>query len=110
MVGHAIHNDFKVLRLTYPSRFVRDTAKWKPLRAMCPGLATHRMPRLKELAHHLLGVQIQQGEHDSAADARMALRIYLLHRQKWESEFKQQVRASVKERFKSKKAKKTKQV
>jgi RNA exonuclease 4 len=90
VVGHAIHNDFKVLKLTYPSRYIRDTAKYKPLRQMANGVV-HKVPKLRDLTHHLLGVQIQQGEHDSVMDARMAMRLYLLHRGKWEREFKQQL-------------------
>ena len=86
VVGHAVHNDFKVLGLTHPARLTRDTAKYKPLREMADQI--QKMPSLKHLATHLLGVQIQQGEHDSITDAKMALRIYLLHRKKWDEDFR----------------------
>lgn len=100
VIGHAIHNDFKVLKLTYPSRYIRDTAKYKPLRQMAGGIV-HKVPKLRDLTHHLLGVQIQQGEHDSVMDARMAMRLYLMHRGKWEREFKQQL--AQRKRFEKKK-------
>ena len=91
VVGHAIHNDFRVLRLSHPFRLTRDTAKYKPLRAAanCRG-----SPSLKVLAEKVLGIRIQQGCHDSLIDARTALRLYLLHRKKWESSVK-----SVKRKF-----------
>lgn len=62
VVGHALHNDFRVLNLTHPRRLTRDTAKYKPLRALAKSTRT---PSLKYLAKEILDVQIQQGEHDS---------------------------------------------
>jgi len=53
--------------------------------------SVRHIPKLKYLARQLLGVQIQQGEHDSASDARVALRIYLLHQKKWERDFQRMV-------------------
>ncbi|KAF7639858.1 Exonuclease domain-containing protein [Meloidogyne graminicola] len=82
VVGHSIHNDFQVLGLTHPPKLIRDTAKCKLLRETLD--EPKRTPSLKLLAHHLLGVQIQQGEHDSVMDAKIALRIYLQHQNKWE--------------------------
>jgi RNA exonuclease 4 len=85
---HSLHFIFnpshfvKVLGITHPPKLVRDTAKYKPLREALED--PKRTPSLKTLAHHLLGVQIQQGEHDSTMDAKIALRIYLQHRTKWE--------------------------
>uniref|UniRef100_A0A915EQ87 RNA exonuclease 4 n=1 Tax=Ditylenchus dipsaci TaxID=166011 RepID=A0A915EQ87_9BILA len=94
VVGHSIHNDFKVLGLTHPAKLTRDTAKYKPLRVMAGNITS--MPSLKHLANHLLGVQIQQGEHDSIADAKTALRIYLLHRKKWEEDIKKNQNKQIK--------------
>ncbi|KAI6204801.1 RNA exonuclease 4 [Aphelenchoides besseyi] len=53
VVGHAVHNDFRLL------------------------------------AEKLLGISIQQGEHDSLVDARTALRLYILHRKSWDNTVKQ---------------------
>ena len=62
---------------------VRDTAVYRPLRELAH-CNTRCKPRLKDLARQLLGLQIQQGEHDSVTDARVALRIYLLYQKRWE--------------------------
>lgn len=45
-----------------------------------------KTPSLKHLANHLLGIQIQSGAHDSIVDAKIALRIYLMHSKKWDEE------------------------
>ncbi|KAI1705335.1 exonuclease domain-containing protein [Ditylenchus destructor] len=94
VVGHSLHNDFKVLGLTHPAKLTRDTAKYKPLRKMAGDIAA--MPSLKHLAAHILGVQIQQGEHDSTADAKTALRIYLMHKEKWEQDLKKNQNKQIK--------------
>ncbi|KAH7729418.1 RNA exonuclease 4 [Aphelenchoides avenae] len=83
VVGHAIQNDFRVLELAHPARLIRDTARYKPLRGFA---GCTRMPSLKLLAEKILGVQIQTGEHDSVTDAKMALRIYMMHKKKWDQE------------------------
>uniref|UniRef100_A0A914M4Q8 RNA exonuclease 4 n=1 Tax=Meloidogyne incognita TaxID=6306 RepID=A0A914M4Q8_MELIC len=82
VVGHSIQHDFQVLGLTHPPKLIRDTAKFKLLRETLDN--PKKTPSLKLLAHHLLGVQIQQGEHDSVMDAKIALRIYLQYQNNWE--------------------------
>ncbi|CAJ0960107.1 unnamed protein product, partial [Mesorhabditis belari] len=83
IVGHALHNDYRVLQLDHPKKLTRDTAKVKCLRneAQCG-----KFPPLKLYAEKLLGIQIQQGEHDSVTDARVALRIYQMYKKKIEDE------------------------
>ncbi|KAI1697780.1 RNA recognition motif domain-containing protein [Ditylenchus destructor] len=76
--------DTFVLGLTHPAKLTRDAAKYKSLRKMEGEITA--MPSLKHLAGHILGVQIQQGEHDSTADAKTTLRIYLMHKDKWEQD------------------------
>uniref|UniRef100_A0A0K0DLL7 RNA exonuclease 4 n=1 Tax=Angiostrongylus cantonensis TaxID=6313 RepID=A0A0K0DLL7_ANGCA len=85
IVGHALNNDFRVLNLHHNRKLTRDTAKCALLRKManCNGV-----PSLKKLASTVLGVDIQQGEHDSVVDARVALRLYLTVKKKWESDIK----------------------
>lgn len=85
IVGHSLNNDFRVLNLHHNRKLTRDTAKCALLRKManCNGV-----PSLKRLANAILGIEIQQGEHDSVIDARVALRLYLTVKKKWESDIK----------------------
>jgi len=83
VVGHSLQNDFKVLSLAHPRRLTRDTAKYRLFREMAKSFKT---PSLKQLAQTVLGIQIQQGEHDSITDAKVAMQLYTMHRKKWESD------------------------
>lgn len=80
LVGHALKNDLKVLFLSHPRRAVRDTSRYKPFFKFTNG----RRPSLRKLAEEVLGVKIQQGEHDSVVDARTAMKLYLMYRKEWE--------------------------
>uniref|UniRef100_A0A8R1E263 RNA exonuclease 4 n=1 Tax=Caenorhabditis japonica TaxID=281687 RepID=A0A8R1E263_CAEJA len=86
VVGHAVHNDFRVLKLNHVRKLTRDTAKCAVLRTM----AKHEQGRvsLKKLAKEVLGIEIQKGEHDSITDARVALRLYEAVKKQWEAEIK----------------------
>ncbi|XP_011165311.1 RNA exonuclease 4 isoform X2 [Solenopsis invicta] len=84
LVGHALKHDLKVLYLSHPRRYWRDTSKYKPFRQISKG----NTPSLKRLAHELLGKEIQVGEHNSVEDARTAMQLYMLYKNKWESERK----------------------
>lgn len=84
LVGHAVHNDLKVLYLDHPRRSTRDTAKYKPFRKLFHG----GTPSLKRLAEKLLGIKIQEGEHDSVQDAQVAMRLYTLRKVEWEGDLK----------------------
>ena len=87
LIGHALHNDLhvffqrflyslyhlslhllihflKALHLEHPSADIRDTSKSRLLRQFA-NLPLEGTPSLKRLSHHLLGIGIQQGEHDS---------------------------------------------
>ncbi|NWQ81923.1 REXO4 exonuclease, partial [Columbina picui] len=61
LVGHALHNDLKVLFLDHPKKKIRDTQKYKPFkqRVKCA------RPSLKLLCERLLNVQVQTAEHCS---------------------------------------------
>jgi RNA exonuclease 4 len=85
VVGHALHNDFRVLKLSHPFRLVRDTSKYKPFRTL---VGSYGAPTLKLLAERILGIRIQTGEHNPITDAKTALRLYMLHKKKWEVEIK----------------------
>jgi len=80
LVGHALKNDLKVLLFSHPRRSVRDTSRYKPFRKFTNG----RTPSLRKLAEDVLGVKIQQGEHDSVIDAKTAMQLYLMYRKEWE--------------------------
>lgn len=81
LVGHALKHDLAVLFLSHPWRSIRDTSKYRPFRQITkPGT-----PSLKRLALELLGINIQVGEHNSVEDARVAMQLYILYKNKWES-------------------------
>lgn len=81
LVGHALHNDFRVLGFTHNWKYIRDTAKYKPFREANGG----KSPSLKKLTETLLKEKIQDGEHNSIEDARAAMKLYLMHKFEWES-------------------------
>ena len=84
LVGHAVHNDLKILFLDHPKKKLRDTQRCKLFRKLKPSLGG--IPSLKNLAQALLGVSIQCGEHSSVQDAQAAMRIYTMYRKEWEME------------------------
>lgn len=81
LVGHALKHDLKVLYLSHPRKYWRDTSRYKPFRQITKG----NTPSLKKLAQELLGREIQVGEHNSVEDARAAMQLYMLYKSKWES-------------------------
>ncbi|XP_794891.3 RNA exonuclease 4 [Strongylocentrotus purpuratus] len=85
LVGHALKNDMKVLFLGQPRKLIRDTASYPHFREL---MKTKR-PSLKKLAKTVLGVTVQEGEHNSVEDAQTAMRLYTLHRTAWEKSLKQ---------------------
>ncbi|KAM6896886.1 RNA exonuclease 4 [Xenentodon cancila] len=72
VVGHAIHNDLKILLLDHPKKKIRDTQKYKPFKK----IAKSGRPSLKALCKEVLNVKVQQGEHSSVQDAQAAMRLY----------------------------------
>ncbi|BFZ10761.1 hypothetical protein BsWGS_13800 [Bradybaena similaris] len=85
LVGHAVHNDLKVLLLTHPHKLIRDTSLYKPFRELFSG----RLPSLKKLTDKVLGVKVQEGQHSSVQDAQATMRLYTMHRQQWEKRIRQ---------------------
>ncbi|XP_052525564.1 RNA exonuclease 4 isoform X1 [Tympanuchus pallidicinctus] len=84
LVGHALHNDLKVLFLDHPKKKIRDTQKYKPFRQRVKS----SRPSLKLLCNRLLDVQVQTSEHCSIQDAQAAMRLYTLEKKKWEAALK----------------------
>ncbi|XP_056153018.1 RNA exonuclease 4 isoform X2 [Lampris incognitus] len=83
-VGHAIHNDLKILLLDHPKKKIRDTQKYKPFKQMVKS----GRPSLKVLCRDILHVKVQQGEHSSVQDAQATMRLYTLVKKNWEAEIK----------------------
>lgn len=89
VVGHSLQNDFQALMLSHPHEHIRDTALFRPLRP--PG-RENRTPSLAGLVEHWFREKIHQGTHDSAEDARMALRLYVLKSRAWEKQMRSAMR------------------
>jgi len=85
LVGHALKNDLMVLLLDHPHKDIRDTAKYKPFQE----IAQSKRPALRKLAKQILNITIQEGEHSSVQDAQVAMKLYTLHRKRWERQLKE---------------------
>ncbi|XP_041048840.1 RNA exonuclease 4 [Carcharodon carcharias] len=84
LVGHAVHNDLKILLLDHPKKKIRDTQRYKPFKTA----VKCGRPSLKHLCRQILKVKVQETEHSSVQDAQATMRLYTLVRQKWEAELK----------------------
>ncbi|KAJ7988343.1 hypothetical protein DPEC_G00322580 [Dallia pectoralis] len=84
LVGHAIHNDLKILFLDHPKKNIRDTQKYKPFQA----IVKCGRPSLKLLCREILNVDVQKGEHSSVQDAQATMRLYKTAKKHWEAEIK----------------------
>lgn len=84
LVGHAIHNDLKILLLDHPKKMIRDTQRYKPFRQRVKS----SRPALRNLCRQILNVQVQQGEHSSVQDAQATMRLYTMVKKQWEAELK----------------------
>ncbi|KAI3365693.1 hypothetical protein L3Q82_010750, partial [Scortum barcoo] len=84
VVGHAIHNDLKILLLDHPKKKIRDTQKYKPFKKT----VKNGRPSLKLLCREILHVKVQQGEHSSVQDAQATMRLYTLVKKQWEADIK----------------------
>ncbi|CAI5659107.1 RNA exonuclease 4 [Oreochromis niloticus] len=84
VVGHAIHNDLKILLLDHPKKKIRDTQKYKPFKT----IAKSGRPSLKLLCRKILDVNVQEGEHSSVQDAQATMRLYTMVKKQWEAEIK----------------------
>ncbi|KAH9933531.1 ribonuclease H-like domain-containing protein [Amylocystis lapponica] len=81
LVGHAIHNDLKVLLLSHPRQMIRDTQ----VCAFKHKLTRSNRIALRHLVQQELGITIQDGEHSSVTDARATMAVYRIHRKEWEN-------------------------
>uniref|UniRef100_A0A8C6VHN3 RNA exonuclease 4 n=1 Tax=Naja naja TaxID=35670 RepID=A0A8C6VHN3_NAJNA len=85
LVGHALHNDLKILLLDHPKKKIRDTQRYKPFKNQVKSLR----PSLKLLCEKLLNVKVQTSEHSSVQDAQAAMRLYTLVKKQWEASLKE---------------------
>ncbi|KAF8307525.1 ribonuclease H-like protein [Clavulina sp. PMI_390] len=83
VVGHAVHNDFRVLRYHHDPSLVRDTQT-------CPEVVRKygHSVGLRALCEREFSVNVQNGEHSSVRDARAAMAIYHLYHQQWERDLR----------------------
>nr|XP_033817399.1 RNA exonuclease 4 [Geotrypetes seraphini] len=84
LVGHAVHNDLKILFLDHPKKKIRDTQKYKPFKQ----IVKSGRPSLKLLCEKILNVKVQTLEHCSVQDAQAAMRLYTLEKKRWEAEIR----------------------
>lgn len=80
LVGHAVQNDLKVLMMSHPKKYTRDTSRYKPFHKI---LKTKR-PALKRLAKEILQQEIQVGSHNSVVDARITMQLFKKYKKAWE--------------------------
>lgn len=85
VVGHAIHNDFEVLKIEHPKGITRDISS-SPYAKSKARISTKGPAALRHLAYVLLGLRIQRKEHNSIEDARATMAIYRLVEREWEAE------------------------
>ncbi|XP_028922210.1 apoptosis-enhancing nuclease isoform X1 [Ornithorhynchus anatinus] len=85
VVGHALHNDFRVLKYFHPHHHTRDTSS-SPLLVRRAGFPAQVRPSLKSLSLQLLNKKIQMGNHghSSVEDATTAMELYQLVQAEWE--------------------------
>ncbi|KAK3319227.1 ribonuclease H-like domain-containing protein [Apodospora peruviana] len=106
LIGHDVKHDTQVLMLDHPHKDIRDTAKFSGFRKYGNG----RKPALRTLAQEILSVEIQNGEHSSIEDARVAMLLFRKHKSAFDMEHANRYPDSVPQSFKgkSKKSKKLK--
>lgn len=85
VVGHAVHNDFKVIGYSHPPELIRDTSQI-PLLNQKAGIEGNRCTSLKKLTKAIFSRDIQTGNkgHSSVEDARATMELYKVVEHEWE--------------------------
>lgn len=85
VVGHAIHNDFKVLGYVHPPALTRDTSRFPPLNQKA-GFPENQAASLKRLTKAIFNRDIQTGKrgHSSVEDAKATMELYRAVEVEWE--------------------------
>ncbi|CAB1445904.1 unnamed protein product [Pleuronectes platessa] len=88
VIGHAIHNDFKVLGYSHPAALTRDTSRI-PLLNLRAGFAEHECASLKRLTKAIFNRDIQTGKkgHSSVEDAKATMELFKVVEEEWERRF-----------------------
>lgn len=68
--GHALHNDWAVLRLSHPPELIRDTSAWGRER-----LGYRKLPSLKSLCKVHLQLEVQESMHSPVEDSRACMNL-----------------------------------
>nr|CAG8587393.1 7812_t:CDS:2 [Entrophospora candida] len=89
IIGQSLGFDFNALELEHQtdSTMIRDTSHYYYLFGDRFGkklMYKNKKPSLKKLAKEVLGLQIQEGTHDSVEDARTCMLLYRLKQNEWE--------------------------
>uniref|UniRef100_A0A3P9BS10 Interferon stimulated exonuclease 20 like 2 n=1 Tax=Maylandia zebra TaxID=106582 RepID=A0A3P9BS10_9CICH len=87
VVGHAIHNDFKVIGYCHPPELTRDTSRI-PLLNQMAGIEGNKCTSLKTLTKAIFNRDIQTGNkgHSSVEDARATMELYKVVEHEWETQ------------------------
>lgn len=85
VVGHGIHNDFRVMGFSHPEHLIRDTQRSKHLLEKMKQESGTNQVSLKRMTDTLLGRTIQTGAHCSIVDATASMDLYKLVREEWET-------------------------
>ncbi|XP_065814098.1 interferon-stimulated 20 kDa exonuclease-like 2 isoform X2 [Labrus bergylta] len=87
VIGHAIHNDFKVLSYVHPTAMTRDTSRI-PLLNQKAGFSVGECASLKRLTKAIFNRDIQVGRmgHSSVEDAQATMELYKVVEAEWERE------------------------
>lgn len=95
VIGHAVHNDFKVLGYSHPAALTRDTSRI-PLLNVKAGFAVHECASLKRLTKAIFNRDIQTGKkgHSSVEDAKATMELYKVVEEEWEKELASRSQAS----------------
>uniref|UniRef100_A0A3Q3VNH1 Exonuclease domain-containing protein n=1 Tax=Mola mola TaxID=94237 RepID=A0A3Q3VNH1_MOLML len=95
VIGHAIHNDCKVLSYSHPTALIRDTSKI-PLLNTKAGLAATECASLKRLTKLIFNRDIQTGKkgHSSVEDAKATMELYKVVEVEWEMQLASNSQAS----------------
>ncbi|KAM9805497.1 interferon-stimulated 20 kDa exonuclease-like 2 [Syngnathus typhle] len=85
VIGHAVHNDFRVLQYSHPPSLTRDTSRI-PLLNKRAGFEEKGCASLKRLTKAIFHRDIQTGRggHSSVEDARATMDLYKLVEDEWE--------------------------
>ncbi|KAM3873513.1 interferon-stimulated 20 kDa exonuclease-like 2 [Diretmus argenteus] len=86
VIGHAIHNDFKVLGYSHPASLTRDTSR-SPLLNQKAGFSDRECASLKRLTKAIFNRDIQTGRkgHCSVEDAKATMELYKVVEAEWEA-------------------------